>query len=230
MNALCCLSTADAERDVRVALRLRWPDAHVAGVRRPDDLLRQASATDVVFLDDLTPDFAIVRALRAATDCGIIVLTGEPSEEGILAALGAGADDYLGLPLSPALLIARLGALLRRVASTTGEGERVVKCGPLDVHLGRHEAYLNGNQLHLTPTEFNLLHHLAVARGGTITASALQRLVWECEEPIYLETLRKYVQRLRKKLSAYPTPDLGIIAIRGVGYRLAYAQDAHQTA
>lgn len=230
MKALCCLSAADTERDVRVALRLRWPDAEVSRVEDVTDLLRAASSTDVVFLDDSGPGLQFVRDLRAAAPCGIVVLSPDASEEATLQALDAGADDYLALPLSPALLIARLGALLRRIAGTTGEGERVVRCGPLDVHLGRHEAFVNGNQLRLTPTEFNLLHHLALARGGTITASALQRLVWECDEPIYLETLRKYVQRLRKKLTQYPTPDLGIVAIRGVGYRLAYPQDANRTA
>lgn len=231
MKAVCYLSSPDLEGSVSVALRLRWPDAEITFLGEADRFAEAASAADVTFLDDTTTGFPLVRGARANGDCGIIVLSSQPSDEEMFDALEAGADDYLSLPLSPALLTARLGALLRRVMKTTREGASVVSCGPLDIHLNTHQAFINGNALRLTPTEFNLLHHLAVARGGTITATALQKLVWECDEPIYLDTLRKYVQRLRKKLTqASQPPELGIVAIRGVGYRLAYSHDSGRSA
>jgi len=232
MKALCLLSSPELEREVRLALRLRWPDAEVSCLDDRRAFLRAAAEVEVAFLDDTTPGFHLVRETRAAAaECGVIVLTASPSDEEMLDVLDAGADDYLALPLSPALLIARLGALLRRITRANAEGEVVVRCGPLDINPGTHEAFVHGKALRLTPTEFNLLHHLAVARGGTMTAHALQKLVWECDEPIYLDTLRKYVQRLRKKLvQVSEPPELGIVAIRGVGYRLAYPHDAGRSA
>jgi DNA-binding response OmpR family regulator len=232
VKALCLLGSPELEASVRLALRLRWPDADVTCLDDRRAFLRTASAVDVAFLDDTSPGFDLVREARAAAgECGLIVLTASPSDEEMLDALDAGADDYLSLPLSPALLIARLGALLRRITRSTGDGESVVRCGPLDINPGTHEAFVHGKALRLTPTEFNLLHHLAVARGGTMTAKALQKLVWECDEPIYLDTLRKYVQRLRKKLvQVSEPPELGIVAIRGVGYRLAYPHDSGRSA
>ena len=122
MKALCLLSSPELESDVRLALRLRWPDAEVACFDDAKAFLRATSSADVAFLDDTADGFPFVREARAAAECGIIVLTPAPSDEQMLDALEAGADDYLSLPLSPALLIARLGALLRRITNSTGEG------------------------------------------------------------------------------------------------------------
>lgn len=224
MKAICLLETTRLEQSLRVSLRLRWADAEISRADTQDALVEAARGADIVFLDEPStqPGFELVRRVRASSESGIILLTSNPTDEGMLNGLEAGADDYLSVPLNPALLVARVGALLRRVMKTTGDDHPVVKCGPLDICPGTHEVYVGGHELRLTSTEFSLLHHLAVARGGTMTAKALQKLIWECDEPMYVDTLRKYVQRLRKKLDQVDTPDLGIVAIRGVGYRLAY--------
>lgn len=232
MRALCYLKTYATERDLRAALRLRWPDARVVSVDSTKSLLAAAPDVHVVFVEESPPEFdpELIRGLRASGVMGIIVLTSDPSDESMLQALDLGADDYLTVPISPWLLIGRLGTLLRRVLSASESKESSLRCGPLNIRPETHEAYLDGKEIRLTPTEFSLLYHLAMARGGTITSSALQKLIWECEEPLYIHTLRKYVQRLRKKLHDFAANNLEIVAIRGVGYRLSWPAEAESTA
>ncbi len=227
MRAAVFFKTPDLDHRLSRALRLRWPDTEVLHVSKEDQLVETASRVDLIFVDDVSTSggFEVIRKARAAWSGGIIFLTSEPTDEGMLDALEAGADDYLSASFSPTQLVARVSALLRRLRMASGRGDSVVQCGSLRIHLDSHEVYVDGQELALTPTEFNLLHHLALAGGGTVTAKTLQKLVWECETPLYMETLRKYVQRLRRKLQQLGDSDVGIISIRGVGYRLAYSRE-----
>lgn len=224
MNVVAYLEAMDLAQSLRLSIRLRWPDAKISWVDTESSLLEAAPRADVIFLDESTTrpaGFDLVRKVRATSQGGIVLLTCDPTDEEMLDVLEAGADDYLSASFSPTQLVARVGALLRRIRRGEGRENSVVHCGPLDIRLDTHEVYVSGHELRLTPTEFNLLYHLAVARGGTMTAKVLQKLIWECDEPLYIDTLRKYVQRLRKKLHQASTSDLDIVAIRGVGYRLA---------
>lgn len=225
MRVATYLGTPELEQRLRLALRLRWPDADILPCDTEDHLLETGPIADIVFLDESSarsPRFELIRTIQTTCDSGIVFLSSEPTDEELLEALEAGADDYLQAAFSPSQLVARVGALLRRLKRGQGPQNSVVHCGPVDIRLDTREVRVSGHELRLTPTEFNLMYHLAVARGGTMTAKVLQKLIWECDEPLYIDSLRKYVQRLRKKLHQLAMSDLDIVAIRGVGYRLAY--------
>lgn len=212
--------SAESSTRLSATLRLRWPDVEVRTVTGDaKDVVRRASWADIIFLGPRENVVDLVRNLRDESDCGIVVLSNHPTDEELMEVLDAGADEYLGLSTSPTRLVSRVGALLRRVTAESGDTS-VVSCGSLEVHPRSHQVQLAGHELHLTPTEFNLLLHLATAKGGTVTAKALQRLIWDSDTPLYIDSLRKCVQRLRKKISEVPNSHLDVVAVRGIGYRL----------
>jgi two-component system KDP operon response regulator KdpE len=88
------------------------------------------------------------------------------------------------------------------------------------------QGYLAGHELHLTRTEFEVLNILARAGDSLVTNHTFQKLVWQTDELLYRESLRKYIQRLRHKLETQPDADLTIVAVHGMGYRLAHLHDS----
>jgi DNA-binding response OmpR family regulator len=140
----------------------------------------------------------------------------------MLDVLEAGADDYLPMSVSVTRFVGRIFALMRRINWSESEDDSIVRWGPLNIDTDCHEARVQDHYLALTPTEFRLLYHLARAGGNTMTVKALQKLIWDSDQPLYLGSLRKYVQRLRRKLrdSEAEPGMVEIVAIRGVGYRL----------
>lgn len=209
---------------VTLALRLRWPDAEV---RRAEtgpqavDLARHAQP-NLTLLDLTSPagdSLQLIRSARAAFDGALIALTRQPSEWELVEALDAGADDYLSATASSAELVARVRAALRR-ADPTARAELVARCGNLTIDPERHEAHVSGRELYLTPTEFKLLYHLAQNHGKLVSQEALHELVWGCEEKLYIDSLRKHIDRLRHKLWQSPGAHLRIISVARIGYRL----------
>jgi two-component system, OmpR family, KDP operon response regulator KdpE len=176
---------------------------------------------DAAILDLLLPDgdgVEVCRAIREWSDMPILVLSAVGDEDHKVQALEAGADDYVTKPFSPRELVARLHAALRRAAPAPGEP--VVHADGLEVDLAGRIVRRDGEEVHLTPTEFELLRTLVRNRGRLLTHRALLQEVWGQAYAEDVPTLRTTIARLRRKIE--PAGDGGPSYIRtdpGVGYR-----------
>jgi two-component system KDP operon response regulator KdpE len=148
----------------------------------------------------------------------IIVLSVREHETEKIAALDAGADDYLTKPFAVGELMARLRAALRRAANTGNEP--VYEVGELRVDLGRRQVSIQGQEVSLTPTEYDLLRALAQQGGRVLTHHQLLRQVWGASYEPETHLLRVNVSNLRRKLEPDPARPQYILTEPGVGYRL----------
>lgn len=165
--------------------------------------------------------FDVLEQLRlddATRDIAVIMLTARREEPDRIRGLSLGADDYLTKPFSPAELVLRVGAILRRTGSPApaGAGDALV-IGPLHIDRAAMAVSVHGQSVDLTPTEFKLLLTLAERRGRVQGRGHLLETVWEAAPDIQTRTVDMHVQRLRTKLGA--AGDL-IETVRGFGYRL----------
>jgi two-component system KDP operon response regulator KdpE len=182
-----------------------------AAVRRPD-----AAIVDLVLPDG--DGVEVCAQLRSWSEMPILVLSAIGEEEQKVRALEAGADDYVTKPFGPKELVARLRAAMRRAPG--GAEEPAVEIGGLSVDLAAHSVSRDGEEIHLTPTEFELLRTLVRNRGRLMTHRALLTEVWGPAWSEDTATLRTHVANLRRKIE----PDDGERLIRtdpGVGYRIA---------
>ena len=175
---------------------------------------------DAVILDLVLPDGRgtdVCRELRTWSRVPVIVLSVVGEEEEKVAALDAGADDYVTKPFGIDELLARLRAALRRGEPS---GDPIVEVGDLRVDLEKHAVTIAGRALQLTPHEFALLRALARNPGKLLTHATLLREVWGrgyAEESHYLHV---YVSQLRRKLEPDPARPRYIVTEPGAGYRL----------
>jgi two-component system, OmpR family, KDP operon response regulator KdpE len=179
---------------------------------------------EVIILDLGLPDLdglEVTRRLREWTTVPIIVLSARGQESDKVAALDAGADDYLTKPFSVGELLARLRVALRHAVRTSQEpGEPMFTVGELRVDLGRRQVYMARQQVHLTPLEYKLLTTLVRYAGRVVTHRQLLQEVWgpgHTDAPHYL---RVYMGQLRHKLEADPARPRYLVTEPGVGYRL----------
>jgi DNA-binding response OmpR family regulator len=186
--------------------------------------LVEGQRPDLVLLDLMLPGmhgFEVCRALRKRTAIPIVILTARTDEVDRIVGLEVGADDYVTKPFSMIELIARLRALLRRSAGSLVQQEaEVIAAGPLAVDLGRREALINGEPLHLNPKEFDLLVMLMQNRGKTLTRDQLLNKVWKYDSSGFSRTVDVHIGRLRRKIERHSDAPVRIITIRRYGYRL----------
>ena len=171
---------------------------------------------DVVLLDLGLPDMdglAVLQSLREWSTVPVLILSVRDQEDVKVAALENGADDYVTKPFSTAELVARL-TVIRRRHHTTESPE--IHVGPLTMHLDRHEVFLAGEAVKMTPTEFAFLRALACHAGKIVTQRQLLREVWGPQGDGQTHYLRVYANHLRKKLGAH----LVVSNEPGIGYRL----------
>lgn len=209
---------------VRANLTARGYDVVVshdgAGVER----LVDREAPDVVLLDLNLPaadGFDLCRRIRARSQVGIIVVSARGGESDKVRALHQGADDYMTKPFGINELLARIVATLRRTrpaADAPPEAARVV-VGNVVVDMEARSVTVDGERVHLTPTEFDVLRELASNRGKVLTHAMLLRRVWGPGYETETEYTRAYVRRLRAKLENPGCPELVVTEPR-VGYRL----------
>jgi two-component system KDP operon response regulator KdpE len=176
---------------------------------------------NIVILDLGLPDIdgvEVTRLLRQWTQIPIIILSVRGSESDKIAALDAGADDYLTKPFGVGELLARLRAALRRVAQTTNEP--VFTSGSLKVDLARRLVTVSGREVQLTPTEYELLRVLITHAGKVLTHHHLLREVWGAEYGEEFHMLHVNISNLRRKIELNPARPRFIITEPGVGYRL----------
>jgi two-component system, OmpR family, KDP operon response regulator KdpE len=175
---------------------------------------------DAVILDLVLPDGSgtdVARELRARSEAPILVLSVIGDEAEKVAALDAGADDYVEKPFGIDELLARLRALLRRAGPST---EPVLEIGGLLIDLDKRLVTLDGRRVQLTPNEFELLRVLAQNEGKLMTHPAILREVWGPAYGTESHYLHVYVSQLRRKLEADPARPRYLLTEPGAGYRL----------
>lgn len=187
------------------------------------DALRMAldNRPDLIVLDLGLPDMdgvEITRRIREWSRIPIIILSVRAQEQNKIEALDAGADDYLTKPFGVGELLARIRVVMRRVV--TPEGEPVYQIGDLAIDLGRHRVTIFGQEVVLTPTEFDLIKTLAQNAGKVLTHKQLIHLVWGTTYEDEDRLLRVNIANLRKKIEADPSKPQYIVTELGVGYRL----------
>lgn len=177
-------------------------------------------APAAVVLDLMMPGvdgFAVLRDTRSWSPVPIIVLSARGDEADKVAALDQGADDYLTKPFGMAELLARLRVVLRRARVGAPE---VLVAGDISVDLQRYLVFRAGQEVHLTPTEFDLLRVLTSEAGKVLTHRQLLERVWGGYAAENAQQLRVYINYLRRKLETDPSHPRLILTEPGVGYRL----------
>ena len=186
-----------------------------AGTRKPD----------LVILDLGLPDLdgiEVIRQLRAWSRVPIIVLSARDQEAQKVAALDAGADDYLTKPFGAAELLARVRVSLRHAAMVpANDGQSDFSVGHLKVDLLSRRVSIQGQEVHLTPIEYRLLSVLVKHAGKTLTHRQLLHDVWGSARADQGHYLRIYMRQLRHKLEEEPARPRFLLTEVGVGYRLA---------
>jgi two-component system KDP operon response regulator KdpE len=180
-----------------------------------------ADRPDVILLDLGLPDMdgiEVTRRLREWTQIPIIIVSVREQEQDKIAALDAGADDYLTKPFGVGELMARLRSALRRSAQT--ETDPVFKNGDLVVDLNRREVLVNGQPVFLTPTEYDLLRTFVKHAGKVLTHDQLLRAVWGTAYERETHMLQVNISNLRRKIEPDPSRPGYLVTEPGVGYKL----------
>jgi two-component system KDP operon response regulator KdpE len=176
---------------------------------------------DVILLDLGLPDLdgiEVIRRIREWSQVPIIILSVREREDDKVAALDAGADDYLTKPFGVGELLARIRAALRR--SITQASEPVFTSGELRVDLNLRRVTLGGEETQLTPTEYDLLRLLIVHADKVLTHGQILKQIWGVAHQEQPQVLRVTISNLRKKIERDPSRPRHIITEPGVGYRL----------
>lgn len=216
------------ERDIMemIAYNLRRDGYQVREATTGESALQavKAAQPDIMLLDLMLPGLdglEVCRRLKRepkTEHMPIIMLTAKGDESDVVAGLELGADDYLTKPFSPKVLGARIKAVLRRKRSAApGEHEPVV-LGELTIHPGKHEATVDGVPVHLTQTEFRILHTLARRPGWVFSRYQIVDAVHGSDHDVTDRSVDVQIVALRKKLG--DTTGKRIETVRGVGYRL----------
>ncbi|HEY7653281.1 MAG TPA: response regulator [Methylomirabilota bacterium] len=189
-----------------------------------DGLVEAASRQpDIVIVDLGLPDMdglQVIRRLREWSRVPIIVLSARGQERDKVAALDAGADDYVSKPFAVGELLARLRVALRHAAA--GEsGEPTFTVGGLRVDQLKRQVQVDGKEVHLTPIEYRLLTFLVRHAGRVLSQRQLLKEVWGPAHTEQAHYLRVYMAQLRRKLEADPARPRYLLTEPGVGYRLA---------
>jgi two-component system KDP operon response regulator KdpE len=179
---------------------------------------------DLMILDLMLPDLdgvEVCRRLREWSRLPVVVLSAHGEEEVKVRALDEGADDYVSKPFSAPELLARMRSAMRRASSdAAATTEPVIHAGEVEIDLARRMVLRNGQEVHLTPTEYDLLRVLAKEIGRVITHGHLLRSVMGRGYEDSTGTLRVHIASLRKKLEANPARPKIIVTEPGIGYRL----------
>jgi two-component system KDP operon response regulator KdpE len=192
-----------------------------AGTRKPDLLIVDLGLPDGDGLD-------LIRTVRTWSTVPIVVLSARAEESDKIAALDAGADDYLTKPFGVGELLARVRANLRRprqasgndAAGTQADAERVFSFGEVEMDRQARLVHRNGKEVHLTPIEYRLLTVLVTNAGRVLTHRQLLREVWGPSHTNQSHYLRIYMGHLRQKLEVDPAQPQHLLTETAVGYRL----------
>jgi two-component system KDP operon response regulator KdpE len=183
-----------------------------------------SSHPDAIILDLGLPDMdgiEVTRQIRKRAKTPIIILSVRENEADKIAALDAGADDYLTKPFNAGEMLARLRAVMRRLLP---QNERsVFKVGKLSIDISNHTVEVKTRQIHLTPTEYDLLKVLVLNAGKIMTHSQILKEIWNKDEGVEEAShlLRVTISNLRNKIESNPDRPDYILTEPGIGYRLS---------
>ena len=178
---------------------------------------------DLVLLDVNMPGMGgleACREIRTTSEVAIIMLTVRNSEQEKVAALDAGADDYITKPFGMPELLARIRAALRRLTVLQGSEEETLRLDNVEINLATRRVISKGSEVRLTPKEFDLLHYLIANANVAIPHAKLLQAVWGPDYGNQVEYLRVFVNQLRKKIESDPSRPRHLLTEPWVGYRL----------
>jgi two-component system KDP operon response regulator KdpE len=184
----------------------------------------RANRFDLVLLDVNMPGMGgleTCRAIRSGSEVSIIMLTVRDSEQDKVAALDAGADDYITKPFSTPELMARIRAALRRMPSSSEGGPHSVQLDDIEINLATRRVVSHGREVRLTPKEFGLLQYLLANPNVPIPHGRLLQAVWGPDYGDQVEYLRVFMNQLRKKIEPDPAHPRYLLTEPWVGYRFA---------
>jgi two-component system KDP operon response regulator KdpE len=184
-----------------------------AGTHKPDLAIVDLGLPDIDGVE-------VIRRIRAWSPMPVLVLSARAQEAQKVAALDAGADDYVTKPFGVGELLARVRVALRHAARTAGSGATAIRLGEVEADLERRRVTRDGREVHLTPLEFRLLACLAQHAGLVVTHRQLLKEVWGPSHVEHTHYLRIYMKQLREKLEADPLRPRHLLTEIGVGYRL----------
>lgn len=222
MKILVIEDDPEVQETISICFEMSWTDTKtIPSLKGKEGIkLSESEKPDIILLDLGLPDiggFEVLKEIRSFSNVPIIILTIRGEEQNKLKGLGLGADDYIVKPFSPAELLVRIRAVLRRSQAFPFKGE-VIKFGEFIIDPRPRKVTLGGKEIKLTPTEYDLFYLLAMNEGIVLTHEFLLGRVWGEEyfdSPHYLKT---YVRRLRKKLEENPQNPKLILTKKGVGY------------
>ena len=220
------LVVEDEANVAEVVARYLQRDGFVTSIARDGraalESLRSEGA-DLVVLDLMLPGvdgLTVARSLRESGDnTPIIMLTAKDRESDIVLGLGLGADDYMRKPFSPAELVARVQAVLRRKGDAAGPAGNVIRAGELLIAPERRSVTRSGEALQLTAKEFDLLHFMASHPDRVYTRDQLLSQVWDYTYGGDTSTVTVHIRRLRAKVETDPEKPRHIKTVWGVGYK-----------
>ncbi len=220
------LTVEDDDR-IRKAVRLAledegWTVTEANTGERALDLF-SGDDHDVVLIDIMLPGidgFEVCRSIRRSSDVPIIMVTARVDTHDVVAGLEAGADDYLTKPFAPKELSARIRAMLRRVRSSDSPNMSRVKVGTLEISPDEGVVLKDGEELHLTKTEFKLLVELASQPGKVFSREVLLERVWGYDYFGDGRLVDVHIRRLRTKVEADAASPRYVVTSRGLGYKL----------
>jgi DNA-binding response OmpR family regulator len=177
---------------------------------------------DVIILDVMMPGingFEVGERIRKDSNIPIIMVTAINDEQGMLRGLKTGADDFLSKPFNPAMLIARVKAILRRNGHAHSQtGVSVHNNGHLSLDVERRSVIVRGKRTRLTPIEFRLLVYLVRNVGKVLTYDYILTHVWGEENPRTIDHVHVYISQLRRKIEENPKDPRYILTVHDVGY------------
>jgi two-component system KDP operon response regulator KdpE len=229
MKLLVVDDAAEVVEAVTVSCMVQWRETEVIGAADGEAALDviEREQPDLVLLDIAMPGidgYETLRRIRAFSDVPVIMLSARDGTLDKVKGLELGADDYVTKPFDHLELLARIRALLRRLAMPQPVSRTPsFRAGDLEIDFAAREVRLRGEPVALTATEYQLLYHLVRNAGRVMPHETLLAKVWGHEYTEELDYLRVYIRRLRRKLEADPEHPRYILTERGVGYRFRVA-------
>lgn len=225
MRILVVDDEPDVIESVQLGLTLQWREIEVVGVRTGHEAVDRVERDkpDVVLLDIGLPDisgFEVLREIRVFSDVPVVMLTARDDTMDKVKGLELGADDYVTKPFNHLELMARVRAVLRRHdMPPPASRSPSFRSGDLEIDFSRQEVRLSGERIELTPTEYQLLYHLARNAGHVLQHGTLLAKVWGRDYVDETEYVRVYIRRLRDKLRDDSENPRYIETVRRLGYR-----------
>jgi two-component system, OmpR family, alkaline phosphatase synthesis response regulator PhoP len=216
-----------AVRDIlRIALEREGMTVEVVGNgERALESFRDADTLDLVILDIVLPDIdgiTLCQELRRSSDVPIVMLTAREGERNVVVGLEVGADDYVTKPASPAEVVSRVRAHLRRRRMDAQAANVKYELRDLVIDVSRRQVWVRGEQVDLTTTEFGILSLLAAHPGWVYSRQQIMQQLWDGD--FYYGEARSadvHIQRIRKKIESDPKNPHYIQTVRGIGYKFA---------